>query len=46
MTASWGWIFYKEVENKILWVNIYVQDLEGLASRSIKGGRQDIQNKT
>ena len=26
-----SWEFYKEVESKILWVNICVQDLEGVA---------------
>ena len=26
-----SWEFYKEVETKILWVNIYTQDLEGVA---------------
>ena len=26
-----SWEFYKEVETKILWVNICVQDLEGVA---------------
>ena len=26
-----SWEFYKEVETKILWVNICVQDLEGIA---------------
>ena len=31
MTASTSWEFYKEVENKILWVNICAQDLEGVA---------------
>ena len=31
MTAPTSWEFYKEVENKILWVNIYAQDLEGVA---------------
>jgi len=31
MTSSTSWKFYKEVENKILWVNICAQDLEGLA---------------
>ena len=31
MTAPTSWEFYKEVENKILWVNICAQDLEGVA---------------
>ena len=31
MAASTSWEFYKEVETKILWVNIYAQDLEGVA---------------
>ena len=31
MDASTSWEFYKEVENKILWVNICAQDLEGVA---------------
>ena len=26
-----SWEFYKEVETKILWVNICAQDLEGVA---------------
>ena len=31
MDASTSWKFYKEVEKKILWVNICNQDLEGVA---------------
>ena len=31
MTAPTSWEFHKEVENKILWVNICAQDLEGAA---------------
>ena len=31
MPAPTSWEFYKEVENKILWVNICTQDLEGVA---------------
>ena len=31
MDASTSWEFYKEVEKKILWVNICNQDLEGVA---------------
>ena len=31
MPSSTSWEFYKEVETKILWVNICVQDLEGIA---------------
>ena len=31
MEASTSWEFYKEVENKILWVNICAQDLEGVS---------------
>jgi len=31
MSAPTSWEFYKEVENKILWVNICDQDLEGVA---------------
>ena len=31
MAAPTSWEFYKEVENKILWVNICAKDLEGVA---------------
>ena len=31
MTYPSSWEFYKEVETKILWVNICAQDLEGVA---------------
>ena len=31
MASSTSWEFYKEVKNKILWVNICDQDLEGVA---------------
>ena len=31
MTSSTSWEFYKEVETKILWVNICTQNLEGVA---------------
>ncbi len=31
MASSTSWEFYKEVETKILWVNICTQSLEGLA---------------
>ena len=31
MALPTSWEFYKEVENKILWVNICAQDLEGVA---------------
>ena len=31
MASHTSWVFYKEVETKILWVNICVQDLEGVA---------------
>jgi len=29
VASTTSWEFYKEVENKILWVNICIQDLEG-----------------
>ena len=32
MTSPTSWEFYKEVETKILWVNICTQNLEGVAS--------------
>ena len=32
MGSPTSWQFYKEVESKILWVNICAQDLEGVAS--------------
>ena len=31
MASPTTWEFYKEVETKILWVNISAQDLEGVA---------------
>ena len=31
MASTTRWEFYKEVENKILWVSICTQDLEGVA---------------
>ena len=31
MSSSTSWEFYKEVETKILWVNICNQDLESVA---------------
>ena len=31
MASPTSWEFYKEVKTKILWVNICVQDLEGVA---------------
>ena len=31
MASSTSWEFYKELESKILWVNICAQDLEGVA---------------
>jgi len=31
MASPTSWEFYKEVETKILWVNICTQNLEGLA---------------
>ena len=31
MASATGWEFYKEVETKILWVNICNQNLEGVA---------------
>ena len=31
MASPSSWEFYKEVENKILWVNICTQNLEGVA---------------
>ena len=31
MASTTSWEFYKEVENKILWVSICTQDLEGVA---------------
>ena len=34
MASPTSWEFYKEVETKILWVNICAQDLEGLAISS------------
>ena len=30
MASTTSWEFYKEIETKILWVNICSQDLEGL----------------
>ena len=31
MSSATSWEFYKEVETKILWVNICAQDLERVA---------------
>ena len=31
ISSPTSWEFYKEVETKILWVNIRAQDLEGVA---------------
>ena len=31
MASATSWEFYKEVETKILWVNICTQNLEGVA---------------
>ena len=31
MASQTSWEFYKEVETKILWVNICTQNLEGVA---------------
>ena len=31
MATNTSWEFFKEVETKILWVNICAQDLEGVA---------------
>ena len=31
MASATSWEFYKEVETKILWVNIRTQNLEGVA---------------
>jgi len=31
MTSPTSWEFFKEVETKILWVNICTQNLEGVA---------------
>ena len=31
MASPTSWEFYKEVETKILWVNICAEDLEGVA---------------
>ena len=31
MASSTSWEFYKEVETKILWVNICTQNLEGVS---------------
>ena len=44
MASPTNWEFFKEVETKILWVNICTQDLEGELFRSINGGKQDIQD--
>ena len=32
MASPTSWEFYKEVETKILWVNICTQNLEGVAT--------------
>ena len=44
MASPTIWEFYKEVETKILWVNICAQDIEGVAISIINGGGKDIQN--
>ncbi len=31
MSSPTSWEFYKEVESKLLWVNICAKDLEGVA---------------
>ena len=31
MASPTSWVFYKDVETKILWVNICTQNLEGAA---------------
>ena len=31
MASPTSWVFYKEVETKILWVNICAKDIEGVA---------------
>ena len=36
MASPTSWEFYKEVETKILWVNICTQNLEGVAISIIK----------
>ena len=38
MASPTSWEFYKEVETKILWVNICAHNLEGAAIPSINGG--------
>jgi len=35
MASPTSWQFYKEVETKILWVDICTQNLEGVSSISI-----------
>ena len=37
MASNTSWQFYKEVETKILWVNICTQNLEGVAISINKG---------
>ena len=32
MTSPTSWEFYKEIETKILWVNICAQDLAGVST--------------
>ena len=44
MPSPTSWEFYKEVETKILWVNICTQDFEGVAISINKWVRKDIQN--
>ena len=44
MASPTSWEFYKEIETKILWVNICTQNLEGVAISINNGGRQDIQH--
>ena len=44
MASPTSWEFHKEVETKILWVNICTQNLEGVAISINKCGRQDIQH--
>ena len=38
MASPTSWEFYKEVETKILWVNICTQNLEGVAISINKWG--------
>ncbi len=39
MTSPTSWEFYKEVETKILWVNICSQDLDGVTISINKWGK-------